>query len=54
MKQETPQAPESTIATDIEDLTLKETKTDDVKGGGDNKWFVAESFGFGVEREMKE
>ena len=32
----------------IEDLTLEETKTDNVKGG------VRESFGFGVEREMKE
>ena len=54
MKQEKPQATESNVATDIEDLTLEETKTDDVKGGGHNKFFIAESFGFGVEREMKE
>jgi hypothetical protein len=54
LKQERPQAAESNVSNDIEDLTLKETKTDDVKGGGRNEWFVAESFGFGVEREMKE
>lgn len=53
MKQEKPQATESTVATVIEDLTLEETKTDDVKGGERNEWFVADSFGFGVEREMK-
>ena len=54
MKQEKPQAAESNPSNDIEDLTFKETKTDDVKGGGRNDWVVAESFGFGVEREMKE
>ena len=43
------------MSNDIEDLTLNETKTDDVKGGGVNvkDCFVADSFSFGVEREMK-
>ena len=53
MKQEKPQATENSMSNDIEDLTLNETKTDDVKGGRRSEW-VAESFGFGVEREMKE
>ena len=56
MKQEIPQATESSISKDIEDLTLEETKTDDVKGGGGavlKECFVADSFSFGVEREMK-
>ena len=38
----------------IEDLTLDETKTENVKGGGHVGFFVADSFSFGVEREMKE
>ena len=38
----------------IDDLTLEETKTEDVKGGGRNDCHVADSFSFGVEREMKE
>lgn len=37
----------------IEDLTLDEIKSKDIKGGGRNV-FVADSFSFGVEREMKE
>lgn len=44
------------MSNDIEDLTLAETKTDDVKGGGNSGFkdcFVADSFSFGVEREMK-
>jgi hypothetical protein len=52
LNQEKP-ATESTLSTDVEDLTLEETKTGDVKGGGDNRSFVADSFSFGVEREMK-
>lgn len=35
----------------IEDLTLNETEAENVKGG---PVFIAESFAFGVEREMKE
>ena len=35
----------------IEDLTLKETESTNVKGGAR---FVGNSFGFGIEREMKE
>ena len=52
MKQEKPQA-DGNMSKDIEDLTLAETKTDDVKGGASKDWFVADSFSFGVEREMK-
>lgn len=37
----------------IEDLTVDEIKSKDIKGGGRNV-FVADSFSFGVEREMKE
>ena len=43
---------ETDSANVIEDLTLDETKTENVKGGG--RVFVADSFSFGVEREMKE
>ena len=56
MKHETPEATESNLSNNIEDLTLEETKTDDVKGGGGSVFkdcFVADSFSFGVEREMK-
>jgi hypothetical protein len=35
----------------IEDLTLNETEVQSVKGGANR---VVDSFGFGVEREMKE
>ena len=41
----------------IEDLTLDEVKSKNIKGGalkGDSRVFVADSFSFGVEREMKE
>jgi hypothetical protein len=37
----------------IEDLTLNEAAAENVKGGPD-RTFVADSFSFGVEREMKE
>ena len=41
----------------IDDLTVEETKTESVKGGGKEgggmkNYFVADSFSFGVEREM--
>ena len=39
--------------TAIEDLTVQETKTENVVGGA-STFVVADSFGFGVEREMKE
>ena len=38
----------------IEDLTMDETETEKVKGGAAVKGFIADSFSFGVEREMKE
>jgi len=39
-------------------VELTEDEVSQVKGGGESyttgKWFVADSFSFGVEREMKE
>jgi hypothetical protein len=56
MTQEKTQKAETSESNVIDDLTLEETKTEDVKGGGRNELkdcFVADSFSFGVEREMK-
>ena len=45
--------PENGSSNAIEDLTLDEARTENIKGGGATT-FVRDSFGFGVEREMKE
>jgi hypothetical protein len=54
MTTENKQKTEKNESNVIDDLTLEETKTEDVKGGRKHEFFIAESFGFGVEREMKE
>ncbi|MGE0126833.1 MAG: hypothetical protein AB7U82_01920 [Blastocatellales bacterium] len=50
MDKENTKRPETDASNVVEDLTLSETETDNVKGGR----AYSNSFCFGVEREMKE